>query len=281
MSITLVEKYSPKVDEIFKAEAKASLVTNTDYDFTGAHSVQIYKVGTASMNDYQRNKSAESASDTLTRYGALLDLNATTEQKILRKDRSFIYNLDKLDLDETGDALEVQQSLARQIRQVVIPEIDTYVFAEMVSGAGTTATAASIDESNVYDLITAGTEVLDDAEVPDTERVLVCTPAVYRSLKKYLGENGNNTITEEQRMHGVVGIIDGMEVVKVPSSRLPQNFGFMICHPSATTAPVKLEDYNTHENTPLASGVIVTGRVCYDAFVLDNKVKGIYFQPIA
>lgn len=271
MSITLVEKYSPKVDEIFKAEAKASLVTNTDYDFTGAHSVQIYKVGTASMNDYQRNKSAESASDTLTRYGALLDLNATTEQKILRKDRSFIYNLDKLDLDETGDALEVQQSLARQIRQVVIPEIDTYVFAEMVSGAGTTATAASIDESNVYDLITAGTEVLDDAEVPDTERVLVCTPAVYRSLKKYLGENGNNTITEEQRMHGVVGIIDGMEVVKVPSSRLPQNFGFMICHPSATTAPVKLEDYNTHADTPLASGVIVTGRVCYDAFVLTTR----------
>jgi hypothetical protein len=233
------------------------------------------------MNDYQRNKSAVSASDTLTRYGALLDLSATTEQKILRKDRSFIYNLDKLDLDEIGDALEVQQSLARQIRQVVIPEIDTYVFAEMVSGAGTTATAASIDESNVYDLITAGTEVLDDEEVPDTERVLVCTPAVYRSLKKYLGENGNNTITEEQRMHGVVGIIDGMEVVKVPSSRLPQDFGFMICHPSATTAPVKLEDYNTHENTPLASGVIVTGRVCYDAYVLDNKTKGIYCQPIA
>ena len=55
----------------------------------------------------------------------------------------------------------------------------------------------------------------------------------------------------------------------------------MIVHPSATTAPVKLEDYGTHENTPLSSGTIVTGRICYDAFVLDNKKDGLYYQAIA
>ena len=26
------------------------------------------------------------------------------------------------------------------------------------------------------------------------------------------------------------------------------------------------------------SGDIVTGRICYDAFVLDNKAKAIYYQ---
>ena len=80
----------------------------------------------------------------------------------------------------------------------------------------------------------------------------------------------------EMRARGVVATLDGMNVIKIPSKRMPANFGFMIAHPSATTAPVKLEDYGMHENTPLSSGTIVTGRICYDAFVLDNKKKGIY-----
>ena len=33
-----------------------------------------------------------------------------------------------------------------------------------------------------------------------------------------------------------------------------------------------------HNDTPRSSGTIVTGRVCYDAFVLDNKKSGIYYQ---
>ena len=49
-------------------------------------------------------------------------------------------------------------------------------------------------------------------------------------------------------------------------------------NPSATVAPVKLEDFGIHNDTPLSSGTIVTGRVCYDAFVLDNKKSGIYYQ---
>ena len=52
----------------------------------------------------------------------------------------------------------------------------------------------------------------------------------------------------------------------------------MLVHPSASVAPVKLEDFGIHDDTPLSSGTIVTGRVCYDAFVLDNKKVGIYYQ---
>lgn len=82
----------------------------------------------------------------------------------------------------------------------------------------------------------------------------------------------------ELRLQGVIGILDGMNVQKIPASRLPENFGFMIAHPSATVAPVKLEDYTVHENPPGISGSLVEGRICYDAFVLDNKKKAIYFQ---
>ena len=57
-------------------------------------------------------------------------------------------------------------------------------------------------------------------------------------------------------------------------------FGFMLAHPSATVAPVKLEDYRVHQDPPGLSGSLVEGRICYDAFVLDNKTEAIYYQAV-
>ena len=63
MSIELTQKYSPKVDELFSAESKLSLLTTTDYDWTGAHSVKVWNVSTVKMSDYARNRGEESFSE--------------------------------------------------------------------------------------------------------------------------------------------------------------------------------------------------------------------------
>ena len=282
MSIELTALYAPKTDELFKAESKLSLLTNTDYDWTGAHSIKLWKINTAEMNDYARNRSAENlgSAESISRYGRLIDLNAQTEELILKKDRSFIFNIDTLDKDETVRQLEEESALGRQIREVVIPEIDKYVYNVMANGAGKVAEPLTLTKENVYAAILAGSEHLDDCEVPDTERVLLVTPGVYTLLKQST-QFDNTDVGADMKLRGVVAVLDGMNVIKVPSVRLPAKFGFMIVHPSATTAPVKLEDYGTHENTPLSSGTIVTGRICYDAFVLDNKKDGLYYQAIA
>ena len=82
------------------------------------------------------------------------------------------------------------------------------------------------------------------------------------------------------RLRGVIANLDGLTLVKVPAVRLPNNFGFMIAHPVATVAPTKLEDYKVHQDPPGISGELVEGRVIYDAFVLDNKKKAIYYQEL-
>ena len=82
----------------------------------------------------------------------------------------------------------------------------------------------------------------------------------------------------DMRLKGVIGMLDGMAVIKIPAIRLPEKCGFMICHPSATVAPTKLEDYKIHQDPPGISGVLVEGRINYDAFVLENKAKAIYYQ---
>lgn len=283
MSIELVKKYAPKVDELFTAESKLSLLTNTDYDWTGAHSVSVWKMSTAPMQNYSRNRGAdfEETEESLSRFGKIMDLDAQTEEMLLTKDRSFIFNIDKLDEDETAQQLRADTALARQIREVVIPEIDTYAYAKMAEKAGTKADAEELTEDNIYDHIVDGTEVLDDAEVPETERALVVSSATYRIMKKSPHIMLDCDISEEMRIKGVIAMLDGMAVVKVPAKRLPENFGFMIAHPAATTAPVKLEDYGQHPDTALSSGTIVTGRICYDCFVLENKAKAIYYHPVA
>ena len=281
MSIELVEKYSDKVDELFQAESKLSLLTCSDYDFDGAHSVAVYRFSTAPLNDYSRNRGADfdDTAATLSRFGAIRDLSSQVQRMILKNDKSFIFNLDLMDMDETGRALRAETALARQIREVCVPAIDTYAYGVMVAGAGTTAEAVELTKDNIYDRVVAASEVLDDAQVPDTERTIVCTPAVYRLLKQSPDVALDCDIAEEMRLRGVVGMLDGAAVIKVPAVRLPEKFGFMVCHPSATVAPVKLADYGEHDNTPLSSGTIVTGRLVFDTFVLENKKAGIFVQP--
>ncbi|MBQ8358563.1 MAG: hypothetical protein IJX37_01425 [Oscillospiraceae bacterium] len=277
MAIELTTKFQPYVDEQFTAESKKSLLTNQDFDWTGAHTVKVYKVGTSEMNDYDRNGTGENWS----RYGAVKGLDATTEEMALKKDRSFTFAIDKLDQDETQNQLAAASALARQNREVVIPEVDAYTYGVMVENAGNKPEAIELTVDNIYDQIIAGSQALDDALVPESGRVLVITPAVNRLLKKNADVSVETNIGNELRQRGAIGILDGMTVQVIPAIRLPENFGFMIAHPVATVAPVKLEDYTIHENPPGISGSLVEGRICYDAFVLDNKAKAIYYQATA
>lgn len=275
MAIELVTQYKPYVDEMFATESKKSILTNEDFEWTGAHTIKVYKVSTAAMNDYGRGGPA---SGNWSRYGAVAGLDATTEEMTLTRDRSFTFAIDKLDTDETAGQLAAASALARQIRQVVIPEIDTFTYAKMIAGAGTKPTAAALTAENIYAEIIKAGAALDNAEVPETDRVLLVTPNVYLLMKKCTDITMETEIGNEMRVRGVIANLDGANVIKVPANRLPATFGFMLAHPCATVAPTKLEDYTTHENPPGISGSLVEGRICYDAFVLDNKAKAIYYQ---
>lgn len=274
MAIELVTKFLPYVDEMFTTESKKSLLTNQDFDWTGAHSVKVYKITTSAMNDYDRAGTGENWSF----YGPVAPLSATTQEMTLTKDRSFTFTLDRLDQDETLMQLAAASALARQIREVVIPEVDSYVYGKMCAGAGHKPTAKALTAANIYSEILAASEALDNAEVPETGRVLVLTPTTYALLKKSKDVILETDIGNDLRLKGVLGILDGMTVQKIPAVRLPKDFGFLVAHPCATVAPTKLEDYTTHDNPPGISGTLVEGRIVYDAFVLDNKKYALYYQ---
>ena len=275
MAINLTTVFKPYTDELFSTESKKALLTNNDFDWTGAHTVKVYKIGTSAMNDYSRNPVE---GFTGSRYGTIKDLDATTEEFTLKKDRSFTFAIDKLDTDETAQQLEAASALARQQREVVIPEVDSYVYGVMAEGAGTKPVAVTLDETNIYNEILKATEALDNAEVPESGRVLVVSPGVYLMMKRSQDITMETEIGNDMRLKGVISNVDGAAVIRIPSARLPEGFGFMLCHPCATVCPTKLEDYKIHVDPTGISGSLVEGRIVYDAFVLDNKKKAIYYQ---
>ena len=277
MAIELVTKYLPYVDELFSTESKTAALTNNDFTFEGAHAVRIRKVTTSDMNDYGRTGPGEGL---WSRYGAVSDLESDTELFTLRKDRSFTFTIDKLDEDETQHALAPATALARQLREKVVPEVDTWTIAQMVAGAGTVKEVSGISDATIYDAVIEANNVLDTAEVPENGRVLLVTPNTYTMLKTSPAIAMETNIGSETVRSGVVAMLDGLTVIRVPVTRVPQNFNFMVCHPCATVGVHKLADYRIHADPPGISGSLVEGRIVYDAFVLENKNKAIYVNQI-
>ncbi len=277
MAIELATKYLPYVDEVFTQDSKKSLLTNNDFSFDGAEMVKLYKINTAEMNNYGRTGTEEG---NWSRYGTISNLDATTETATLSRDRSFTFVIDKLDSNQTGGTLAGASALARQLREVVIPEVDTYTYAVMCENAGYKPNAIALTSDNIYDEIIKASAALDDALVPETGRVLTVTPAVYLLMKKCKDITMETEIGNDMRIKGVIANVDGAVTIKMAAARLPKNFGFMLSHKCACCAPTQLASYKTHEDPPGISGTLVEGRIVYDAYVFENKAKAIYYQEM-
>ena len=185
------------------------------------------------MNDYDRG--GTNSTTNWSRFGPVSGLDATTEEMTLRKDRSFTFAVDKLDVDETAQQLQAASALERQLREVVIPEVDSYTYGVMCANAGTVPAAKGLTATNIYVEILAGSEALDNAEAPETGRVLVVTPATYALMKKCKDITMETDIGNDLRLKGVFGILDVMTAQKIPANRLPDGFGFLIAHPCANS----------------------------------------------
>ena len=267
--INYADKYSNILDEKFKVESKSDIAVNQDYDFVGAKTVKIQSVNTVELSNYTRSGS--------NRYGTPNELDNAIQEMTMSQDKSFTFTIDKMNEDETNGALNAGKALNRQIRERVIPAVDAYRFGVMANNAGHKETL-TLSASNVYGAIVDATSAyLDDREVPMDGRILVVTSATYGLMKKSKDIVMETEVGMDMKIKGVIGSLDGMTIVKVPSNRLPEGFQFLITHRIATTAPVKLAEYKIHTDAPGISGSLVEGRVYYDAFVLDNKKDAIYY----
>ena len=270
MAINYASKYAQKIDEKFSTEALTDQAVNKDYDFVGVKTVNVYSIPTAQMNDYSRTGDK--------RYGTPSELQNTVQELTLSKDRSFTFSIDRGNHDDTQMSSAAGAALQRQLREVVIPEIDKYRLGKM---AATASANADITSSNAYDAFLDGTTAMINAMVPLEDCNAFVSGDFYKCIKKDSSFVKNGDLSQSMLSKGQVGMVDGVKIIVVPDSLMPENVNFIIAAKSATVSPVKLSEYKIHDNPPGINGWLVEGRVYYDAFILNNKSTGIYVHKKA
>ena len=264
MAINVASKYSSKVVERYSKKSLTDKGLNKDYDWAGVKTVTVYSVPTVAMNDYSRTGAS--------RYGTPAELQNTKQDLTLTKDRSFTFTVDKGNLNETMGIMEAGKALARQTDEVFTPELDTYRLGVWAAATGTrtTGVAVAITDLNAYTKFLDAQELLDESLIPETGRICYAVPKYIKFLK--LDDNFIKACDLAQNMliKNQVGEVDGIAIVKVPTTRMPSNCTFILIHPACSCSPLKLEDFKIHDNPPGINGKLIEGRYIYDTFVFET-----------
>ena len=276
-TMNLASKYAKRVDERFSRESQAMLALNNDYNFTGVRTVNVYSIPTVAMSDYSRSGDH--------RYGTPNDLTRNIQTLTVGRDRAFTFIIDRGDRAQSQMVMDAGKALARQLKEVWVPEFDAYVFRKLAAEATARGNFGSEEatKDNAYELFLQAMEQLGNRNVPDKGRVAFCSYRFANLLKQDPAFMKYGDSSQEMLIKGVIGEVDGCKIVKVPSGRLPSGCAFLLTHPMAATAPRQLEEYKTHSDPPGISGFLVEGRVVYDCFVLAEKADAIYYhgnQPV-
>jgi len=292
-SIALAQKFQPILDEIYKA---SSLTARMDaqtkpVDFAGANVVKVFKTDPIGLGTYSR----------VSGYPAGQVVGAW-ETMTLSIERGRAFVIDRMDDEETlGMAFGTLAS--EFIRTEVAPELDAYRFAKYAGTSGIqTVTGATLDANSILTAIDAAKLALDQNEVPREGRLLYISDACLNLLEGKV----SRFLANENVVDRTVNRFDGMEVIMVPQTRFytavtldagasvdaggysktsstGKDVNFMIIHPSSVLQVTKHAALKvfTPDDNQTSDGYLVQYRIYHDAFVYDNKVKGIYLHKKA
>jgi N4-gp56 family major capsid protein len=263
MAQNFAEKYSSKVDERFTLASLTDAAISKEYDFVGVNAVNVYSIPTVALGDYTMSGD--------NRYGTPAELNDTVQTMTLGQDKAFTFTLDKRNQEDSAGAKSAGAALRREVDEVIIPTIDKYRLAAWVAAAGNKTTPVAVTADNAYSIFLDAQNLLLDDMIPATGRVAYVSPTFYKNIKLDGSFIKASDVAQNALINGSVGMVDGVNIIPVPSTYLPTSVELIIVHKSAMVSPVKLAEYKTHIDPPGINGTLVEGRLYFDAFVLENK----------
>jgi len=286
MSVAYASAYLDMLDRVYK---KASVTTAMD-----AVSGQ-YKPSSDMANViYTRSIDFEGlATHTRNSDIDVDDVDVAWEAHTFSQERSKALDFDIMDSKEART--EIAEVVAEFYRRKMVPEIDAYRFKKVFDLCAAD-TNDDLDTDEVFAAIDTGTETLDDAEVPEDNRVLYVSNNTYNLMKNSydvdkikMVSDGDGTINRQ------IATYDGMPVIKVPKSRFSTAptfdstdgytvdgyyMNFVILDINAVMAIIKAMPLeiipSMYHNTKFSNRAKF---LCYhDLFVPTNKLTGVYIH---
>jgi len=273
MAVNYTTKYSPLIAERFKAASFTEKWAGKRYNFEGAKSIVVYTVDNATLNDYDRTASSS-------RFGTLSELGDTKQTLTMTQDKSFTFVIDNGNASDQLNIKHCNDQLKSNWDEVCTPVIDTYRFAQWAAGAGTNHTGEALTKTNVVEAILTASAAMSNLLVPRSNRVCFIAESVYIQTKLASEITGIDSLGLQAVKNGVVGRLDGMEIVAVPDTYLPSGVQFMIKHRDATADPMKIKTMRVQKSPVGIDGDVGECRFYHDSFVLTAKANGIYVYSV-
>lgn len=268
-------KYSSKVDERFVLGSLTEGIINRNYDWVGVNAVNVFSRDLVTLGNYTMSGTS--------RYGTPDDLGNSVQTMTLSQDKAFTYIIDKRTAEDTVGTMEAAATLAENIDNVLIPAVDTYRIKKLTDNAPTSGTytnvshiiKANVTASNAYSEFLKAQEILDNDKAPIGGRVALVTPGFYNYLKLDNNFIKASEIGQTMLLNGQVGEVDGVAIVKAPSSYFVDGTDFLITNAAVMPSPMKIYELKIHDDAPGISGSLIEARFYFDAFVLNKKADAI------
>lgn len=268
MAINLATKYSDKIAGMYTLGSLVADKTSKEWDFSGVKTVKIYTPQTVEPTDYNRAGTS--------RYGTPKEMGDIVQELSMSQDKSFSLIIDKGNNSEQELVKNAGKMLKLQTNERMVPMVDKYALARYASLAGTAAYITKPTKTTIISEIANAVGVLDDACVPQSDRFLYITGAMYNLLCQTNEFLGIDSLGEKALAKGIVGEVFGAKVVKVPTSYMPDGVYFILTHKNAVILPYKIRDAKVHSDPPGISGALLEGRSNFDAFVIGARCMGVY-----
>ena len=149
--------------------------------------------------------------------------------------------------------------------------------ADAVAATGATAVSQAITAgNNAYTDILKAEAFLDEDKAPVEGRVLFVTPGYYNTIKEYITTTMHaDTYSSKLISRGYVGELDGIPVVKVPTSYFPTKTNAVLWHRDALLGAKQIMNTRIKTDSELVDGTLLLGRFIYGSFVLNGKKKSV------
>lgn len=265
------------IDERYYTESKTGMITNkgVTLTFEGVNTVTIYTVDVVQEVDYQRNGA--------NRFGPLVELGTGVQTFVLSQDKSATWTIDRGNMEDSMMVQQADESMARQQREIAIPNTDKYRISTLVAfavAAGQSNTTA-LTASNSYQMLLNRKAALVDRETGDEEFVAYYTQTNYNLLRRDPEFKVASDAAYADVKSGVVTKVDGITIVVIPASYMPANVGFFVTSTKVLVSPTKMKLARTLDKVQGIDGWVCEYRRYYDAFIFTNKGKAIEVQKVA
>ena len=268
MAVNLADKYSGVLDQIWTHNSYTDNYINKKYDFDGVDTVHVYTVTTVAPTDYNRTSTGD-------RFGGNAELQDTVATYKLTKDKAFKLAIDRGNYEQGMRAKKAGEVMKLQMNEQIIPMIDIDRLATAAAGAIAVSQTVTASTDAYEDTLDLGV-FLDECKCPLEGRVLFVTPAFYKGIKLGIVKEVEATGYNDKLLSkGYVGTLDGVPVVKVPTSYFPAGVKAILVHRDTLLGARQLTETRIKTDSEFVSGSILLGRFIFGSFILKAKELGV------